>query len=141
MAKLTAHYQKKHADQNYGSEMVGASVEVEVEGNDPESVKAGLRRLFSLAKESVAEQLTAAVPPARTQPTNRVGQASTPAHSGGNGNGGSPRVPATAAQKKAIFAISKSLGLDPAQHNAEQLSVREASALIDELKNQQAGSR
>jgi len=136
MAKLTAHYQKKHADQNYGSEMVGASVEVEVEGTDPESVKAGLRRLFSLAKESVAEQLAHSSQPQQSSRPAASGQSVAPK---ANGNG--RHIPATQAQKKAIYAIAKSNGLDPAQFDTEHMTVKEASAVIDQLKSQQAGSR
>jgi hypothetical protein len=60
----------------------------------------------------------------------------------GNGNGSGRRVSASAAQCRAIFAICKSQGLDissvllPYQVNKpEELFIRDASALIDQLKN------
>ncbi|MCY3018818.1 MAG: hypothetical protein NTW87_07300 [Planctomycetota bacterium] len=139
MAKITAHYQKKQSDQSYGSQMVGASIEVEVEGDSPEGVKASLRRLFELAKQAVNEQLAAVGQPQQASRPAASGQSVAP-KPGGNGNGGH-RIPSTQAQRKAIYAIAKSKGLDPAQFNADSLSVKEASSLIDQLKSQQAGSR
>ena len=63
-----------------------------------------------------------------------------------NGNGQNGRVEvarATQSQIRAIFAISKRQGLDPHTliserfrvHKMEDLTIREASALIDDLKN------
>ena len=64
----------------------------------------------------------------------------------GNGNGQHNRVEvarATQSQIRAIFAITKRHGLDPHKvindryrvHKMEELTIREASAIIDELKN------
>ena len=64
----------------------------------------------------------------------------------GNGNGQHNRVEvarATQSQIRAIFAITKRQGLDPHKvindryrvHKMEELTIREASAIIDELKN------
>ena len=64
-------------------------------------------------------------------------------HGHNNGNGRIEVARATQSQIRAIFAISKRQGLDPHTvindryrvHKMEELTVREASALIDELKN------
>ncbi len=67
-------------------------------------------------------------------------------HSNGHSNGQHNRVEvagATQSQIRAIFAITKRQGLDPHQvindrfrvHKMEELTIREASSLIDELKN------
>ena len=72
-------------------------------------------------------------------------------HSNGHSNGQHNRVEvarATQSQIRAIFAITKRQGLDPHQvinerfrvHKMEDLTIREASSLIDELKNG-AGAR
>jgi hypothetical protein len=85
-----------------------------------------------------------APPPA---PAARSGYASNRAGRG-NGNGGNgKRTGASEAQCRAIFAISKNLNLDLAAvladfnvTDASQLSVRDASKLIDELKKHQAAN-
>ncbi len=67
-------------------------------------------------------------------------------NSSSNGNGQNGRVEvarATQSQIRAIFAISKRQGLDPHTliserfrvHKMEDLTIREASSLIDDLKN------
>ncbi len=72
-------------------------------------------------------------------------------HSNGHSNGQHKRVEvagATQSQIRAIFAITKRQGLDPHKvindrfrvHKMEELTIREASAIIDELKNG-AGAR
>jgi hypothetical protein len=69
---------------------------------------------------------------------------------GGNGNGGNGQVaPMTQSQLRAIHAIAKRLGIDPADECQRQfgwdlnrLSIRDASAIIDHLKSlQPAGGR
>ena len=70
--------------------------------------------------------------------------------SGGNGQGGNGRVaPMTQSQLRAIHAIAKRLGMDPADECTRQfgwdlnrLSIRDASTIIDHLKSlQPAGGR
>ena len=63
-------------------------------------------------------------------------------HINGNGHGRIEVARATQSQIRAIFAISKRQGLDPHTvindryrvHKMEELTIREASALIDDLK-------
>ena len=64
-------------------------------------------------------------------------------HSPNNGHGRIEVARATQSQIRAIFAISKRQGLDPHTviseryrvHRMEELTIREASALIDDLKS------
>ena len=64
-------------------------------------------------------------------------------HINGNGDGRIEVARATQSQIRAIFAISKRQGLDPHRvindryrvHKMEELTIREASALIDDLKS------
>jgi hypothetical protein len=113
-----------------------------------------------IAATSVAAGQAAPAPaPAPAAPTNRVGaatakpaanaaprtgQAGRPGN--GNGNGGNRRkaTTATVAQQRAIYAICKALGFKPedviAEYNVadpRDLSVRDASAVIDFLKKQE----
>lgn len=76
----------------------------------------------------------------------RGGNGNSRANGGGNGH---RRVTlATEAQQRAIFAICKDLGIEMADAladynvvDAAELTVMDASRLIDDLKGQQAGSR
>jgi hypothetical protein len=78
----------------------------------------------------------------------RTSVESTPARRNGNGRSGGQRGgsrPATQSQAKAIFAIAKSQGLELASllqerfqvSRPEDLSLKEASQLIDDLKSTQ----
>ena len=90
-----------------------------------------------------------ASPPVRL-PAERLpaAQSSTPPTDGngnGGGNGKEPPTKATRAQQRAIHAICKNLGLDPALLlldygvvNAADLTIKDASRLIDDLKFRQA---
>ena len=76
--------------------------------------------------------------------SNGSGNNRADANSNGNGQNGRVEVArATQSQIRAIFAISKRQGLDPHTliserfrvHKMEDLTIREASSLIDDLKN------
>ena len=149
MAKIIAHFSKKLplANQSYGMEQFSASVEAELQTGGDENVAAGLRRLVALARQSVDEQFRSSGGTGQPVQAHRqavAGTAITARFNGGNGNGGNGnggrKIPATASQKKAIYAICKNLGLDSNQYGAETLSIKEASKLIDSLKAQQAGN-
>ena len=142
MPKLTAHYAQKLPTAEYANQQFSASIEVEIDNVDANAMLAGLRRLFSLAKQAVEEQFNGAGSASQTQQHTHHATATSalrpaqPQNSQTNGNG--RHVPATPSQKKAIFAIAKSLRLDSAQFNVEALALKEASALIDDLKSRQA---
>lgn len=152
MARIIALFSKKASGQHqYSSNQFSASIEVETDTDDPEALKGYLRRCFSLAKESVEEQIQLA-PTRNAQPVNgnattsprpqasgyRNGAQNAGHANGKPGNGNGRHVPATQAQRKAVFAICKSLSIDPNQYDLDALSVGQASKLIDELKSQQA---
>jgi hypothetical protein len=150
MIRLSANLSKKIPVPNaqFSSQQFGASLEVEVSDADqPEALRERIRKLYRLLSEAVDEQVQAAAKVPLPAPA--------PNGNGGNGNGKqqtpstptAPRRPtnATAAQQRAIGVISKRLSLELpallADYNVadvSQLSVREASKLIDELKKRQA---
>ena len=74
--------------------------------------------------------------------TNGHGPTNGNGHINGNAHGRIEVARATQSQIRAIFAISKRQGLDPHKvindryrvHKMEELTIREASALIDDLK-------
>jgi hypothetical protein len=151
MAKLIVHFGKKLPVGEFSNQQFCASIEAECDAESPDDVRSYFRRLFAVAKQAVEEQFagapvvngasTAAQPTTVTsQPRNgwRVSATKVTTETRTNGNG--RHVPATPAQKKAVFAIAKSLGLDPGQFNVESLGLKEASALIDNLKSQQPKS-
>ena len=138
--------------------------------NNPGQLRERVHDLYVLARQSVDEELQrpADAGPSEPSPENGNGHARTNGHGNGNGhgnahasngnghsnghsNGQHNRVEvarATQSQIRAIFAITKRQGLDPHQvinerfrvHKMEDLTIREASSLIDELKNG-AGAR
>jgi hypothetical protein len=139
MPKLTACFSKKLPTGQYSNDTFSASIEAEVQASDAASLQAGLRRLFALAKEAVDQQFAGTTPsadPIRPQ----TPQKSAPPIRNGTAASNGRHVPATQSQKKAVFAISKSLGIDPAQFQVEHMSLKAASQLIDGLKSQQAGN-
>jgi hypothetical protein len=173
MIKLSANISKKVPipGTEFSSQQFGASMEVEVsDGDQPEAIQGRIRQLYELLNVSIDEQIAAAsapqaqpapvpvaapavVPVNRVNPPteNRVGAAVRQNGNGnghgngnGNGNGRRPMKTATVAQQRAIFAITKALGIDMAGILADysvadvrDLTVRDASTLIDTLKQQQ----
>jgi len=137
MIKLNAGFSRKVGEPNYGSRGAAVNVELEVESNlinDGSALLDRVRGLFRLARQAVDDELR------NGQSTNgdRTGNASRAAN---NGNG--RRV--TQSQLRAIRAIASGLGIDADRTArerfdvaaAEQLSLQQASALIDQLKAMQ----
>ena len=135
----------------YSSQSFGASLEIEINSDDPAGVQAKLLQLYASLNNGIDAQIAAASVPAtvQNQPTPtpspaqpRSGMAVTnriTAVTNGNGNG--KRVTATEAQQRAIFAICKAQNLDVAAVLADfnvadsrDLHVKDASKLIDQLK-------
>lgn len=136
--------------------------------NDPGQLRERVHDLYALARESVDEELQRPMDagPREFSYANSNGRAHTngAANTNGavNGNGHANghasnghshgqhvRIEvarATQSQIRAIFAISKRQGLDPHAiiserfrvHKMEDLSIREASSLIDDLKDESA---
>ena len=139
MLKLNIVSSKKIGQPDYGS--LGATVGVEVEldsslVSNPDALIARTRGLFDAARRAVDEEL-------------KNGRTSTPQPSNGNGasnastNGNGQRA-ATASQVRAIRAIAQRLGLDADAAALEVVGVHlddvtlpQASQLIDELKSRQ----
>lgn len=144
--KLNVGLSRKVGETNYGSRGANVNVEIEVESalaGDPDRLKERIRQVFGLVRDSLAEEL------GNGEIANVAATAESHGNSSSAGNGqrkngasNAPR-PATQSQIKALFAITKSQGLNLNQllrdrfrvGKPEQLSIREASSLIDELKS------
>jgi hypothetical protein len=143
MLKLNAGFSRKVGEPNYGSRGASVNVELELESgliSDPDALMARVRQLFAIAKRSVDAELDGGAPAAGDgQGHNDRG----PAHRDTAGANGQERVRyATASQVRAIRSICQRQGLDPDQlanqryavNNVDELTLREASSIIDELK-------
>ena len=122
---------KKIGEANYGSRGASVNFAVELEHTlvrQPDELKQKIKYLFGLAKDAVEEELAA------DEPSDR------------NDNNGHSRQsharPATASQVRAIHAIADRNHIDLTTRlrdsfsvtKADELSVSQASELIDELK-------
>jgi len=135
---------------SFSSQSFLASAEVEVaDATDPATLQARLRDLYRLLRESIEQEIAASQ--RMDQDTIAPGPAPPPAERN-HGNHRNPRslpVPqATAAQVKAILAISRCINLSRAAlvteldatygvSNPDELSVRQASEVIEDLKRRQ----
>ncbi|HEV8059296.1 MAG TPA: hypothetical protein VGP68_05465 [Gemmataceae bacterium] len=150
--KLNVGASKKVGEPNYGSR--GASVNVELELDTgliakPLELRERIRELFGVVRASLVEELNGhggshGAPADRQRVQNgngHNGHADHDARVQPSGQG-QPRG-ATQSQIKALFAIAKSRGLNLNEvirdrfrcGTPEQLSIREASQLIDSLKS------
>lgn len=138
MLKLNAGFSRKVGEPNYGSRGASVNVELELEGHlvsDTDALTERIRKLFQLARHSVDAELAAPGSPAT--PAANAQQNSNPQRQA--------RL-ATASQLRAIRAICQQQDLDPAQqahqqcgvNDPQELTLREASNLIDHLKSQNA---
>jgi hypothetical protein len=161
MIKISANVSKKvpMVGIDYSSQQFGAAMEIEVSDADkPEAVQQRLKELYTLLARTIDDQIAEAAQPTvnhasqpqlpmpqrqinapqpSTAPSNTVRQ--TAPSNGRNGRS----VYATQAQQRAIFAICKSKNIDMAAllahynvTDANQLTVKDASYLIDALKSQ-----
>jgi hypothetical protein len=135
---------------DYGSLGASCHVTVELDGHliqqDLEAFHRHVRQAYTACRQAVQEELSRQEA-ADTHPTGSNGHTNGYA-ANGNGNGQARRRgdnprPATASQVRAIEAIAKRQRLDlPLYlenrfrvHTASELSLAEASSLIDELKS------
>ena len=136
--KLNVGLNRKVGEPNYGSRGASVHLELELESNligKPDRLQERIRQLFRLVEVSVNEELNATNGAARTHPQNGSSVSA-------NGRTKAPRR-ATSAQCHALHSIADSQGIDLAallqnRYGFEQpqdLSVIDASQLIDELKN------
>jgi len=118
----------------------------------PDDPQRQIGDLYRQAEHAVARQASQPAPtPASSQDlTHAASGGNGNGRNGGNGNGGNGHVaPMTQSQLRAIHAIAKRLGIDPADECIRQfgwelnrLSIRDASTVIDHLKSlQPAGGR
>jgi len=165
MIKLSANVSKKvpMPEIQFSSRCCSAGIEVELSSaTDSKKVLAKLKRLYATLEEAVDEQLRgprhASGPcpgPAESPSPDPVLHDGRQAENGSgrsgprcceNGNGNGKGRPATDAQVRAIAAIASDLGIDDdglcellgdryAVNQPNELTVGEASSLIDELKD------
>lgn len=135
MLKLNAGFSRKVGESNFGSRGASVNVELELEShliNDPDGLRSRISGLFDLARRSVDDELHS--------------QAPAPGNANGNTNNNGERSVryATQSQIRAIHAICERIQCDPAQEanqrfrvsDVAELTLQEASSLIDELKRQ-----
>jgi len=139
--KLNCGLSRKVADQNYGSRGASINVEVEVESSlagNPTALKDRIKRIFGLVRDSLTEELNG----------TGNGQARPNGASTGTGNGQkAPARAATQSQIRAIGAIAKRLRINLDEllgqrfqvKRAQELSIKQASQLIDELNGNKEG--
>lgn len=143
MLKLNVGFTKKVGEANYGSRGASINVEVEVDSGligDADRLKDRIRQLFALAKTSVEEELA-------VQSHKGIGANGHEANGKTSDNGHGARRDgtrrATASQIRAIHAIVDRQRLDLAAllherygiNDPTELSITEASELIDSIKN------
>ena len=149
MLKLNAGFSRKVGEPNYGSRGASVNVELELESNligDPDALIARIRNLFDLARRSVDEELNGHHAQAESPGSSQQNAQRSSNRFSGNtppgGNGNQTVRYATASQVRAIRAICQRQDVDPVRFAAdrfrvndlEELTIREASTLIDELK-------
>lgn len=141
--KLNVGLSRKIGEANYGSRGASVNLEMELDSGlvlEPAKLQEKIRQLFGLVKTSLAEELNG----------GNHGQTA-PANAPANGNGQNPQRssqprPATQSQVKAIYAIARQYRLrldnilkDRFQvERPEDLTIKEASSIIDELKKSEA---
>ena len=151
--KMNVGLSRKVGEPNYGSRGASVNLEMEVDTTlvtEPGKLQERIRQLFTVVRASLSEELN----PGNGNGAHKDSGAS-PKAPAANGNGhsappanGSSR-PATQSQVRAILAIAKRQQLDlPAFLKSrfqidrpDALSLKEASATIDELKSADVGDR
>lgn len=158
MIKISASLSQKRPlpGVEYSSCQIGAAMEIEVSDADgPEAVRDRIQQLYQLLNESINQQFAEAAQThdsgtgnnnGRGRVTRRSQSGPPRENAGNNGNGRRNRATsATQAQQRAVFAIAKSLGLEVGDvvagygvADVRDLTVRQASELIDDLKAREA---
>jgi hypothetical protein len=151
--KLNVGLSRNVGEANYGSKWASINLELELDSgliSEPERLQDRIRQLYRLAKASVDEELDVGTAMDSAQ-TDGNASACTPKANGiGQRLGGIRR--ATQSQVRALWAIAERRQFDLRQcirnqfrvNDPGELSITEASQLIDELKslaNGAGGSR
>ena len=149
--KLDVGASRKVTDNNYGSR--GASVNLEIELDttlvaDPSKLQEKIRHLFQMVRTSLAEELNGGRDANGHAGSNDNGENAPRDQPALNGNGShrtsrdaGPRR-STASQCKAIYAIARANGVSLGDylrqryqtHRPDELSLRQASEAIDDLR-------
>jgi hypothetical protein len=156
MMKINVGLCRKIGEANYGSRGATVNLELELDSSlvgEPAKLKERIRQLFALVRTSLAEELNGGNSNGHCQQPNGGAQPPNSQNGNGNGNGHSPGAqnglrsggqrPATQSQVKAIYAIARGRQINVAQFLRERfqvgrpddLSLKDASAVIDELKS------
>lgn len=138
--KLNVGLSRKVGEANYGSRGASVNVEMELDSGlvaEPGKLQERIRQLFTLVRSSLAEELNGG--------NGHNGSNGDNGHhaNGNNGGGRSTPRPATQSQVRAIKAIASNQRLDLVTllrerfrvARPEELSIKEASQLIDSLKS------
>ncbi|MCE9608348.1 MAG: hypothetical protein K8U03_25970 [Planctomycetia bacterium] len=149
MLRLNVGFTKKVGEANYGSRGAAVNLELELDSSlvgDADRLKDRIRQLFGMAKTSVDEELAAgATQPAANGHTANE-RAGHQANGQSNGRSGTRRRDgtraATASQQRALAAIAERQQIDLGDklhamfgvRDPAELTITEASSLIDELK-------
>ena len=148
-AKLNIGLSRKVGEANYSSRGASVNLEVELDSgtiSDRQLLRRRVRSLYAMARRSVEEELGRSPEGASNEPV----RSSNSEHPNGNGHPTEPPAgTATQSQVRAIFAIAKRHRLDPNivvqerfhLSRVEDLSIRQASEMIDALKNGMAEVR
>ena len=138
MLRLNAGFSRKIGEPNFGSRGASINVELELESNligDPDALAARIKGLFDLARQAVDDELSGSQQTTGEQPATNGRRRD-------NGSGQEQVRYATQSQVRAIRAIAQKHQLDPVRlanqrfrvNDLEELTLKEASSLIDELK-------
>ena len=133
--KLNVGASQKVSDHHFGSRGASVNLEIELESGlatDPVKLRERIRQLFGLVRQSVTEELD----------TARNGQSPSLQERPSDSRKQAIARFATAAQVKALYAITKQQGIDLREVLQEryavtrptELSLKQASELIDALK-------
>jgi hypothetical protein len=139
--KLNLGLSRKVGESNYGSRGASINVEVEIESallSEPARLKERIRQTFGLVREALADELNGSSN-GKTHAEPRNGNGAT---TNSDSRKSPPVRPATDSQLRAINSIAKrqQVNLDELLHQRfhlgriQDLSIRQASQLIDELK-------
>lgn len=154
--RLNIGLNKKVGEANYGSRGASVNLEIELDSQlvaDPGKLQERIRQCFGMVRASLDEELSGGNGNAATSNSNANGQNSN-GNGNGNGNGrfaGNQRSggrQATQSQIKAIHAICRRQRIDLSAFLQERfhvqrpddLSIQDASSVIDELKSSATGS-
>lgn len=135
MLKLNVGLSKKIGESNYGSRGASISLELEAESvlvDQPERLRERIRALFAMAKVAVDEELNG----------------SAASNNNGHGHRRDGTRKATASQARALHVIADRQRVDLAGllrqrygvDTAGDLTITEASSLIDEMKSSTNGN-